>query len=69
MSDSEEQVFLTLRQSSFGNSSVPTTATDFCAVVACYESLNFKAVYQAIIYGCKIYLLFFQKKSFKFLKK
>ena len=44
MSDSEEQVFLTLRQSSFENSSVPTTATDFCVMVTCYRSLNFKAV-------------------------
>ena len=30
MSDSEEEVFLMLRQSSFGNSFGPSTATDFC---------------------------------------
>ena len=30
MSDSEEEVFLTLRQSSFGNSFGTSTATDFC---------------------------------------
>ena len=30
-SDSEEEVFLTLRQSSFGNSAFgPSTTTDFC---------------------------------------
>ena len=30
MSNSEEDVFSTLRQSSFGNSLGPSTATDFC---------------------------------------
>ena len=30
MSNSEEKVFLTLRQSSFENSFGPPTATDFC---------------------------------------
>ena len=30
MSNSEEEVFITLRQNSFGNSYGPSTAADFC---------------------------------------